>query len=161
MVGGHEAHAGGLAHPAVDGIVAVVAHEEVMALGNGEDAGVVEPGGPHIEHPMRGAFGQGLDGLVLDADAADAHRAVLAKRQRTCGPLSREDLLEGARRGLRSGFAVDVKNPALHLDTVARQAHDPLDEVLPVDGVAEHHDIAAVGLGEEQPPLEGAHRERA
>ena len=76
----------------------------------------------------------GLDGLVLDTDAADPHRAVLAERQRAGRALALEDFLEGAHRGLGRGLAVDVEYAALHLDAVAGRPTSRLMKSCPLTG---------------------------
>ena len=85
---------------AVHGVVAVVAHEEVVALGHGEDVGVV---GTAVRVDVQDIVRDGRSGSVSMKRlavqiAALAHRAVLAARQVAHRALRFEDFVEDARR---------------------------------------------------------------
>ena len=73
--------------------------------------------------------------------------APLAQRgSRPLRPLRLHHLGEEARILDLDRLTVDVEQSVRHLDSVARQADQALDEVEPGDRVAEHDDVAALRL---------------
>src|SRR5262249_28019421 len=111
--------------PTVGGMVAVVAHREIAALGYGEDLGVVERIGIALFYDgMADAVRQRLD---------VAHEAVAVFVDPILDALSVDRLV------------VDIEDAVLDLDAVAGQADDPLDIVgLAVLRPFEDDDVAAL-----------------
>ncbi|MPL88756.1 hypothetical protein SDC9_34783 [bioreactor metagenome] len=159
----HEAKpAGSGREAAVLGVVAVVAHEEILALGHGEDRGVVgHPIVRDVQDVVADPVRQGLGLARLQAGAADPHRVVFAARHQLLRALRRLHLGEGAGIGELHRRAVDVQHALHHLDLVAGQADQPLDEVDVLRRVTEDDDIAAFGLAREDPAGDRAGGERA
>ncbi len=138
---------------AVLAVVAVVAHEEVVALGHREDVGVVG-------EPILSMFSTSCvrpSGQASVGGSVSVKRLAVQMPPSPTGPFSQRGILAHAgpaartlprrrRRHLRHFLAVEEEDAVLHLHRVARQADQPLDEIRPVDRMAEHHDIAALGL---------------
>src|SRR5262245_6398753 len=140
----HQVLVGDVAHAvarrllaAVGGVVAVVAHHEVMAGRHLVGLGIVEL-----------AVGDGVQHVVLDAIG----QRLLEARDRPV--LLRRDEVALAHLGDR--LAVDVQHAAAHSDLVARQADDTFDEVRGIVArQLEDRDVAALGLAGEDAALEG------
>ena len=149
---GHVADASGdLRHAAVAGIVAVVAEEEVVALGHGVLPRVVHAPRADVEDVVDMPAGKGLDLAGLDARPAEADGIVGAARRNPERALPLHGLDELARVFEFDRRAVEVEHAVDHLDPIARQADQALDELGLVDRMDEDDDVAALGLGTEQP----------
>ena len=148
---GHVADASGdLRHAAVAGIVAVVAEEEVVALGHGVFPRVVHAPRADVEDVVDVPAGKGLDLADLGAFPAKADGIVDAAWRNAKRALPLHGFDELARVLEFDRRAVEVEHAVDHLDPVARQADQALDELGLVDRVDEDDDVAALGLGGEQ-----------
>ena len=140
-----------LRHAAVGGVVAVVAEEEVVALGHGVLPRVVHAPRADVEDVVDVPAGKGLDLAGFDAFPAEADGIVGAAWRNPERALPLHGLHELARVLERDRLAVEVEHAVDHLDPIARQADQALDELGLVDRVDEDDDVAALGLGGEQP----------
>ncbi|ENN86272.1 hypothetical protein RHSP_34952 [Rhizobium freirei PRF 81] len=131
---------------AIVGIVAIVAHHEIMPGRNDIFLRVVAA---RIRRKIQRVID--LAGirqpLAIDRDVIARLLAVVRR--------------ESAMRLARHGLAVDVKDIVLNLDAIARQAHDALDVVdIGIRREAEDDDVAALRLTAEDAAAEQVRRER-
>ena len=111
-------------------VVAVVTHEEIVAFRHGKHIGVV-PEAVHVDvqDVVLAALGQSFDQAGFGAQTPGPDRPVFTARQVAHRALRFINLFKSPGGFLRNFGAVDEKHPVLHLDLVARQADQPLDEV--------------------------------
>ena len=99
-----------------------------------------------VQNLVSNAVRQSFHGAIFDAITAQRWTRVCATREALRGALFFVNFHERRDGRLRSRVAVDVKNAVFHLDAITRKADQAFDIIRAVDGVFEHHNIAAFGV---------------